>query len=148
MATNPNLQPCNACENLLEAASVLKGINEENIAVMAAIFAQLAPPNAPFTPEVQATVATALANYRNMDEQLVTMTDEQYQEYQQYAITNEIIDKFVDYVAVLENDLKLPIGDSLALVMDKYFDSIDESGNPNIGAYLIEQIEANRAEIQ
>jgi len=145
MATNPNLQPCDACENLLEAAAALKGINEQTLAAMNGIFNTLAPIDAPFTPEVSASIQTAFANFREKDAQLAAMTDEEYQEYQQYAVTEEVIEAFVSYVAVLDNDLKLPVGDAMTLVMDKYFESIDTSGNPNIGAYIIEQIQASEA---
>jgi len=141
MATNPNLQPCTACENLLKAASALKGINPETMAAMNQIFNNLAPSDAPFTPEASASIQTAFADFREMDAQLAAMTDEQYQEYQQYAMTDKLIEAFVAYVAVLDNDLKLPVGNAMALVMEKYFGPIEESGNPNIAAYLVEQMQ-------
>ena len=145
MATNPNLQPCEACQSLLTAASSLMAIDDSGMAAMAQIFGTLAPSDAPFTPEVSASVATAFADFREMDTQLATMTDEDYQEYQQYAMADAIVEAFVSYVAVLENDLKLPIGDSMALVMEKYFEQIEISDNPNIGAYLIAEMEAARS---
>ena len=80
-----------------------------------------------------------------MEPQLAAMSAEEYEQYQQYAMANEVIEAFVNYVAVLDNDLKLPVGNSMALVMEKYFGSIEESGNPNIGAYLIQQMEAASA---
>jgi hypothetical protein len=60
-------------------------------------------------------------------------------------MANEVIEAFVAYVAVLDNDLKLPVGDAMALVMDKYFGSIETSENPNLGAYIVEQIQASQA---
>ena len=145
MATNPNLQPCDACENLLEAASALKGINPEIIAAMNLIFNNLAPLDTPFTPEASASVRTAFANFRDMEPQLAIMSAEQYEQYQQYMLADEVIEAFVSYVAVLDNDLKLPVGDAMALVIDKYFEPIEASGNPNIGAYIIEQIIASQS---
>jgi hypothetical protein len=145
MATNPNLQPCTACENLLTAAAALKGINESSLAAMNTIFNTLAPIDAPFDQTVVASIQTAFANFREKDTQLAAMTDEEYQEYQQYAMTDEVIEAFVNYVAILDNDLKLPVGDAMALVMDKYFESIETSDNPNLGAYIIEQIQASQA---
>ncbi|MDH4202155.1 MAG: Ig-like domain-containing protein [Phycisphaerae bacterium] len=142
MATNPNLQPCDACENLLTAAAALKGINPEMMAAMNAIFNQLAPPDAPFTPEVSASIQTAFASFREMEPQLALMSAEEYEQYQQYAMTDEVIEAFVSYVAVLDNDLKLPVGDTMALVMDKYFGPIETSENPNIGAYILGLIQA------
>ena len=145
MATNPNLQPCTACENLLTAAATLKGINPETLTAMNAIFDALAPSDAPFTPEASASIQTAFANFREKDTQLAAMTDEEYQKYQQYAMSDAVIEAFVSYVAVLDNDLKLPVGDAMALVMDKYFGSIETSENPNIGAYILQQIQASQS---
>jgi hypothetical protein len=145
MATNPNLQPCDACENLLEAAAALKGINPEMMAAMNTIFNTLAPIDAPFDQTVVASIQTAFANFREMEPQLATMSAEEYEQYQQYAITDEVIEAFVSYVAVLDNDLKLPVGDAMALVMDKYFGPIETSENTNIGAYILELIQAAQA---
>ncbi|OQY03178.1 MAG: hypothetical protein B6I25_08390, partial [Planctomycetales bacterium 4572_13] len=149
MASNPNMQPCDACASLLTAAATLKQMeNSPHIAALAHIFDTLAPIDAPYTPEVVASVQTALANFREMDSRLAMLTDEEYEQYQQSAMADELVEAFVSYVAVLENDLKLPVGDSVALVMDKYFESIEATGNPNIGAYLIEQMEAARIVIE
>ncbi|MHC4963268.1 MAG: hypothetical protein ACYTGA_14315 [Planctomycetota bacterium] len=79
-----------------------------------------------------------------METELAIMTAEQYEQYQQYALADELIDAFVSYVAVLENDLKLPVGDAMALVMDKYGEAIEATGNANILAYLIAEMEAAR----
>jgi hypothetical protein len=57
-------------------------------------------------------------------------------------LADELVEAFVSYVAVLENDLKLPVGDAMALVMDKYGEAIEAIGNPYISVYLIEQMEA------
>ncbi|RLB62727.1 MAG: hypothetical protein DRH08_12040, partial [Deltaproteobacteria bacterium] len=146
MASNPNTQPCDACANLLTAAATLKQMGSSpHVAALAQMFNTLAPIDAPYTPEVSASIQTALADFREMDSRLAMLTDEEYQTYQQSAMANELVDAFVSYVAVLENDLKLPVGDSVAMVLEKYGDTIEAAGNPNIGAYLIEQMEATRS---
>ena len=145
MATNPGTQPCDACASLLTAAATLKQMgNGQHMSALAEIFSTLAPIDAPYTPEVSASVETALANFREMDSRLAMLTDEEYAEYQQSATANELVEAFVSYIAVLENDLKLPVGDSVAMVVEKYFDAIEAAGNPNIGTYLIEQMESVR----
>ena len=142
MATNPGLQPCEACASLLTAASTLRQMDGPYVAALAQIFNTLAPIDAPYTPEVSASVETVLANFKEMESRLAMLTDEEYAEYQQHAMADKLVEAFVSYVAVLENDLKLPLGDSVAMVMDKYGDAIEATGNPNIGSYLIEQMEA------
>ena len=147
MASNPNMQPCDACASLLTAAATLKQMeNSPHIAALAQIFDAVAPIDAPFTPEVSASIQTALANFREMETRLAMLSDDEHIEYQQSAMADELIEAFVSYVAVLENDLKLPVGDSIAVVVEKYFDPIEATGNPNIGAYLIEKMEAAQAE--
>ena len=148
MATNPNMQPCDACANLLTAAAALRGINEETLAAMNMIFNSYAPSGAPFTPEALASITTAFADFRDSDPRLALMTDEEYAEYQQYAMADELVEAFVSDVAVLENDLKLTASDPIALVMDKYGEAIEATGNPNISTYLIEQMEAARTPIE
>lgn len=69
------------------------------------------------------------------------MTAEEYTQYQQYAMVNEIIDAFVRYVAILNSNLKLPIGNPVAMVLEKYGASITSSENPNIAAYIIARME-------
>ncbi|MHC5180058.1 MAG: tandem-95 repeat protein, partial [Planctomycetota bacterium] len=145
MASNPNMQACDACANLLTAAATLKQLeNSPHIEAIAGVFSELAPIDAPYTPEISANVETALARFREMDSQLAMLTDEQYAEYQQSAMANELVEAFVSYVAVLENDLKLTATDSVAMVMDKYGEAVEQSGNPNIGTYLIEKMEEVR----
>ncbi|MHC4289971.1 MAG: Ig-like domain-containing protein [Planctomycetota bacterium] len=145
MASNPNMQACDACANLLTAAATLKQLeNSPHVEAIARIFNELAPIDAPYTLEISADVETALGSFREMDSQLAMLTDEQYAEYQQSAMANELVEAFVSYVAVLENDLKLTATDSVAMVMDKYGEAVEQSGNPNIGTYLIEKMEEVR----
>jgi filamentous hemagglutinin family protein len=145
MASNPNMQPCNACANLLTAATTLRQLeNSPHVAALAQIFGTIAPIDAPYTPEISASITTVFADFRDADPQLALMSDEEYEEYQQYAMADELVEAFVSYVAVLENDLKMTPGDSIAMIIEKYFGAIEEAGNPNIGIYLIEQMEAVR----
>ncbi|HOK94803.1 MAG TPA: Ig-like domain-containing protein [Anaerohalosphaeraceae bacterium] len=142
LAANPNLQPCEACENLLNAAATLKGIDAERLGAMNQIFNTLAPADAPFTPEVRASVQMAFEGLAAREIQLAEMTPDEYAQYQQYAMTNEIIEAFVRYVAVLNSDLKLPIGNPVAMAVEKYGASITNSENPNMAAYIIARMEA------
>ncbi|MEN8126529.1 MAG: Ig-like domain-containing protein [Planctomycetota bacterium] len=147
MASNPNLQPCDACEGLLTAAAILRQLeNSPHLDALTKIFNDNGGSiDAPYTPEVKASVEMAIARSLELETQLAMLTNEKHEEYQQSAMANELVEAFVNYVSVLENDLKLPVGDSVALVVEKYFGSIEETGNPNISTFLIEQMEAARA---
>ncbi len=126
LAMNPNIQPCDACARLVTAATVLSDIDGSRLAAMNAVFSTLAPADAPFTPEASAAVVTAFAQMAEQDTQ--------------YALAAEYVDAFVRYVAVLNDELKTPIGDPVAFVLEKHGAALSaETANPNIMAYLLSQ---------
>jgi N-acyl-D-aspartate/D-glutamate deacylase len=60
----------------------------------------------------------------------------------QYATALEYIDAFVEYIAVLNNDLGAPVGDSIAYVMGKYGEDITDNENSNMAAFLATRLES------
>ncbi len=133
LATNPNLQPCKACQKLVTAASILNDADGARMAAMNQIFNTLAPLDAPFTPELQASVQTAFANMSS--------------ENPQYAMAEEYINAFVDYVAVVGEDLQAPVGDPVAFALEKHGEAITSAENPNVAAYVMAQLQASAPSI-
>ena len=131
LATNPNLQPCKSCQKLVTASAILNDADGARMAAMNEIFNTLAPIDAPFTPEVSASVATAFANLSTDDPQ-----------YAQKMMAKEYIDAFVNYVAVVGTELQVPVGDPVAFALEKHGSAMTGSENPNIAAYVMAQIEA------
>lgn len=129
LASNPSLQPCDACEQLVNAARILNDPDGLRMAAMNEIFNTMAPSNAPFTPEVSASIATAFANIEPGDEN-----------YRQFALAQEYADAFVAYVAVISTQFKVP-GDPVAMVMSKYGTTVLENENPNIGTFILSQMQ-------
>jgi filamentous hemagglutinin family protein len=125
LASNPNLQPCEACQKLVTAATILSDADGQRLAAMSEIFNTLAPADAPFTPEVQAAIATAFANLANDDPQ--------------YAMANEYVNAFADYVAVIGTELQVPVGDPVVFALEKHGQAITGSENPNIAAFIVAQ---------
>ena len=126
MATNPNLQPCDACARLLVAAGALRDKDGVRLAAMNQIFNTLAPADAPFTEEVSASIATAFARLADQDPE--------------YALAADYIDAFVDYVAVLDSDLKVPVGDPMVYTLNKYGEAIMSNPNQNIVTFLVQKV--------
>jgi hypothetical protein len=87
----------------------------------------LAPADAPFTPAVAASIATAF---------------EGAAEGTQYASAMEYIDAFVQYVAVLDTELGSPVDDSVAFIMEKHGAGITENENTNIAAFVATRLES------
>jgi len=129
LALNPTLQPCNACATLIDAASILRDEDGSRMAAMTQMFNNMAPGNLPYSPEMQALIATAFAGAA---------------EGSQYASVTEYIDAFVQYYAVLQTDLGAPVDNPLAFVMDKYGAGVKGSDNSNIAAFLAASLESGQ----
>jgi len=127
LALNPSIQPCEACATLVNAAAVLSDPDGSRMAAMVQAFNELAPADAPFTPEMATSVAMAF---------------EGAEEGTQYATAMEYIDAFVGYIAVLDTELGGPVGDSTIFVMEKYGSGITNSDNPNLAAFVAMRLEA------
>jgi hypothetical protein len=127
LALNPNIQPCQACSSLVSAATILRDADGSRMAAMAYVFGQVAPADAPFTPEMGAAIATAFSQNAQTDAR--------------YASAMEYVDAFVQYVTVVDRDLNAPVdGDAVAFAMNKYGNAMAGSGNSNMAAYIMTQM--------
>ena len=126
LALNPNMQPCQACVTLIDAARILRDEDGSRMAAMNEVFNELAPADAPFTPEMATSIVMAFKGAA---------------EGTQYASVMEYIDAFVQYVVVLDTGLGSPVGDSVVFVMEKYGAGITGSDNGNIGAFVATRLE-------
>lgn len=125
MAYNPNLQPCEACQKLVTSANILSDVDGRRLAAMNEIFNTLAPADAPFTPEIQANITTAFANLSDEDPQ--------------YALAQEYVNAFADYVAVIGTELQVPVGDPVTFALEKHGEGITTNENSNVAAYIMAQ---------
>jgi hypothetical protein len=128
LTDTPNTQPCEACEKIVNYAAVLKDTQGEHMAAMVQVFGQLAPANAPYSPEMGAMIANAFADYKNNPDM------------PQYATAMEYIDAFVEYAKVLDTELGAPVGDSTAFVLEKYGSNLTKAENENILMYIQTQL--------
>jgi len=129
-ALNTNIQPCESCARLLNAATILRDEDGSGMAALNQVFNTVAPAGAPFTPEMATSIATAFAGRVN--------------DGTQYATAIEYIDAFVRYLAVLDTEMGSPVadGDSIAFLMGKYGTGITESDNSNIAAFVATRLES------
>jgi hypothetical protein len=127
-ALNTDVQPCESCARLIDASLVLRDEDRSRMAAMNQVFNALAPANAPLTPEVIASIVTTFAGHVN--------------DGTQYASAIEYIDAFVNYIAVLSNDIGSPVGDSIAYVMEKYGKGVTDSENNNMAAFVASRLES------
>ena len=124
LTDTPNIQPCDACEKVVKYAAVLKDTQGQYMASLVQVFNQIAPADAPLTPAMEATLASVFAdNATNPD-------------MPQFASAMEYIDAFVQYAAVIDNELGSPVEDSVAFVLGKYGSGLSEVENQNIMTYV------------
>ncbi|MHC4535641.1 MAG: hypothetical protein ACYS6K_16955, partial [Planctomycetota bacterium] len=127
-ALNTDIQPCETCARLVNAAAILADADGSAMAAMNQVFNELAPAGAPYTPEMATSIVTAFAGRVN--------------DGTQYATAIEYIDAFVNYIAVLDSEMGTPVGDSVAFTMQKYGSGITGSDNANMAAFVAARLEA------
>jgi hypothetical protein len=128
MAAASDIQPCDTCSRLVNAARVLDDEDGSRFAALVEVINSVAPANMPFTPEIGTQIAAAFE--QNMAEGTA------------YATASEYMDAFVQYVSILDKEMKSPVGDSVAFVMGKHGQNIGSSANPNLAAYIAARLEA------
>jgi len=126
-AYSTDCQPCDAAARLQEAARILADEDGAYLAAMLAVFNELAPTGAPFTPEMGTTIATAFSGAA---------------EGSQYASVAEYVDAFVQYIAILDTELGSPVEDSVAFVMGRYGTGITAGENSNLASFIATRMEA------
>ncbi len=126
LAMNTNIQACDACARLIRAATVLRDFDGGHMAAMNAVFNQLAPADAPLTPETVASIVVAFAELSQQDGD--------------YALASAYVDAYVQYVAAV-GELGSPVGDAAAYVMNRHGKALMENANANIAAYVAAQLE-------
>jgi len=126
-AYSTDCQPCEIAARLKDAATILRDEDGSRMAAMNQVFNELAPADAPFTPEMAASIVTAFAGHVN--------------DGTQYATAIEYIDAFVQYIAIVNNEMGSPVSDPVAYVMNKYGTGLTESENNNIAAFVATRLE-------
>jgi hypothetical protein len=128
MATNPDIQLCEACSKLVNSARVLQDADGSKAKALARLVNELAAPDVPPSPEQMTSIADAMAGHSG---------DGTY-----YAQAGEYLDAMVAYVQVLNKDMNAPVGDSVAFVMDKYGKNLLDNSNQNLAAYVEARLSA------
>jgi hypothetical protein len=124
-----NGQACNACENVMASAAILKDTDGRYMEAMLLVFNELAPTEQPYTAATGAMIASAMSDVQNLNDPATP----------QYATALEYINAFVAYVTTLDNELGSPVEDSMALVLEKYGSALGD-GNANIETHIQGQL--------
>lgn len=127
LASVTDIQPCDMCARLKDAAAVLADPNRA--AALAWVVGQFVATPAPPSEEQMAVIATALAQHRDDDETY-------------YAAAGQWLDALVEYIGILDAEMGWSVDEAVALVADKYVAPVTEDTDINLIAFVNMLLEA------
>jgi len=122
LASPGNIQPCDACGGLKEAASILKDAEGTRVAALAEVINEFASSDAPPTEEQMASIANAIAN--DIEGNV------------QYAAAGEYLDALAKYVGILNSQMGFTADEAVQFATDNYVDNLVETENVGVAAYV------------
>ena len=121
LALNTDIQPCDMCARLLNAATILEDAEGTQIPAMARVVNEFITTSAPPSPEQMTSIAAALAEH---------VGDGTY-----YASAGQWIDAIVAYIGIMNTEMGYSAADSVAFA-EKYLMPVTETGNAALTAYV------------
>ena len=128
LASTGNIQPCNACQGLKNAAKILQDDDGTHIAALAQVVNEFASSTAPPTEEQMVAIANAIT--RNMDED------------SHYAVADEYLEALTTYIGILSDEMDFSATESVQLVTDKYVSRLAQGQNVGVAAFIAASLAA------
>ncbi|HIJ71006.1 MAG TPA: filamentous hemagglutinin N-terminal domain-containing protein [Planctomycetes bacterium] len=123
-----DLQPCEMCARLRDAATILEDQDGAQIAALGAVINEFIAPPAPISTEQMASVGQALALH----------TDDGTH----YAAAGRWLDALIEYIGIVNSEIGWPLADSVALVTSKYVSPATAEADPAVAVYIEAQLAA------
>ncbi|MHC4507621.1 MAG: Ig-like domain-containing protein [Planctomycetota bacterium] len=120
LALTRDIQPCDMCASLKQAATILQDADGTHIAALAQVINESASAAAPPTEEQMASIADTIA--RNAEGQ------------NRYAVAGEYLDAIAEYVGILAGEMGFSPQEAVQFVTDKYIGRLAETGNAGVAA--------------
>ena len=128
LATNRNIQPCDACANFKAAATILKDVDGSRVAALGQVINEFASSAAPPTEEQMASIAYAIAN--------------DIQGNVQYAAAGEYLDALAKYVGILNSEMGFTADEAVQFATENYVQKLVEDENLGVAAYVAARLAA------
>jgi len=122
LALTRDIQPCDTCADLKDAAMILHDADGTHLAALAQVINEFAAAGAPPTEEQMASIADAIAKNARADNR--------------YAVAGEYLDAVAAYVGILAGKLGFTAEESVLLVTDKYISRLAQTGNTSVAAMV------------
>jgi hypothetical protein len=117
-----DLQPCEMCARLRDAATILADEGGTQIAALGVVINEFAAPAAPISEEQMASIGQALALHSD---------DGTY-----YAAAGQWLDTLVEYIGILNSEIGWSMADSAAFVTTKYVAPATADVDATVVAYV------------
>jgi hypothetical protein len=128
LASSRNIQPCDTCTRLKNAATVLADADGTRLAALNQVVTEFAAGAAPPTQEQMASIAGAIGNNAAIG--------------RNYAQAGEYLDALAQYVGILTQELDFTAAQSVQLTADKYLSRLAGAESQNVAGYLAARLEA------
>jgi filamentous hemagglutinin family protein len=128
LASGQDIQPCEACQTLRHAATILADPQGVYANALAQVINEFAPSALPPTEEQMASIADAIASHAKIGNR--------------YALAGEYLTALSDYVTTLNSDIGLSADEAVKFASDKYLARLSKSGNTGVATYVAARLKA------
>ncbi|MHC4560414.1 MAG: Ig-like domain-containing protein, partial [Planctomycetota bacterium] len=128
LASNREIQPCDTCARLKQAATILQDADGTRIAALAQVINEFASGTAPPSEEQMALIANAISS------NIVAANH--------YTAAGEYLDALAEYVGILNNEMGFSAEESTAFAVDNHISRLAGSENSGIAAYIAARLAA------
>jgi filamentous hemagglutinin family protein len=128
LASTRDIQPCDTCAGLKQAATILQDAEGTHIAALAQVINEFASSTAPPTEEQMTSIAEAIAQNAGAGTH--------------YAAAVEYLDALAQYVGTLNSQMGFSIEQSIEFATNKYVEPLAEGDNTGLAAYIAAQLAA------
>ena len=128
LASARDIQSCDACADLKEAATILQDVDGTRVAALADVINEFASSTAPPTEEQMASIADAIAN--DIEGNV------------QYAAAGEYLDALAKYVGILNSEMGFSADESIQFATNNYVLKLVEGENLGVAAYVASTLAA------
>ena len=130
LADPANIQPCNSYAKFAICAAVLGDPGQTGIAALARVVGEFVSPTMPISEELLASISQELKIHRNAEDK------------PHYAAAGQWLDAFVQYVGILNTQIRWSVDESVVFTMEKYVAPTEEGSDVTLLTFLHLQLQA------
>jgi hypothetical protein len=128
LASTRDIQPCNTCARLRQAATILQDVDGIHATALAQVINEFASSTAPPSAEQMALIANAIANNIDADSH--------------YAAAGKYLDALTEYVGILNREMNFSAEESIAFAASNHISRLGGSENAGVVAYVTARLAA------